>query len=192
MREFDAGPFTVEDYRDNYTRPVKIFYERLLGHAITDADWDRVNGVWHDAYLARHRGAHLTYDAVAAIERIDDSGTTQSLLSMWGHDDLTRFVDELGLTRWFTQIDGLRGAAGGNKAPHLGEHLVHLALLGIEPEDCVMIGDALDDAMAARAHGVACVLFDSGSHPVEELRAFGRPVAGSLIEALDLAAIPTA
>jgi len=51
----------------------------------------------------------------------------------------------------------------------------------------LVIGDAKDDAAAAAHVGAACVLYDGGSHPREELEATGAPVAGSLTEALDLA-----
>ena len=33
---FDAAPITADGYRDLYTRPVKLFYDRLLGRARSD------------------------------------------------------------------------------------------------------------------------------------------------------------
>ena len=51
----------------------------------------------------------------------------------------------------------------------------------------VVIGDALDDARAARAVGVECILYDGGSHHRAELDSAGVAVARSLVEAVRLA-----
>jgi phosphoglycolate phosphatase-like HAD superfamily hydrolase len=51
----------------------------------------------------------------------------------------------------------------------------------------VVIGDITDDAAAARAAGVRCVLYDGGSQDRHSLEAEGFPVAGSLLEAVEMA-----
>jgi phosphoglycolate phosphatase-like HAD superfamily hydrolase len=50
-----------------------------------------------------------------------------------------------------------------------------------------VIGDVTDDADAARAAGVGCVLYDGGSQPRAALEATGVPVAATLVEAVELA-----
>lgn len=50
-----------------------------------------------------------------------------------------------------------------------------------------VIGDALDDAIAAAAVGVPAVLYDGGSHPSDALRSAGVPVVSTLIEAIEVA-----
>jgi len=50
-----------------------------------------------------------------------------------------------------------------------------------------MIGDSLDDAAAAGAVGTACVLYDGGSHHLDDLEDVGVPVAGSLVDAVEIA-----
>ena len=52
-----------------------------------------------------------------------------------------------------------------------------------------MIGDSLDDAVAAQEVGVPCVLYDGGSHHRRELDAAGVPVAQSLVAALQLGGV---
>ena len=53
-----------------------------------------------------------------------------------------------------------------------------------------MIGDSLDDGLAAEENGIRCVMFDSGSHHRHELESTGFPVADSLLQALELAGLP--
>ena len=89
------------------------------------------------------------------------------------------------LTAHFRRVDGLPGTAGGGlKAGHLARHL---AELGIDGTDVVLIGDSLDDADAAHAVGGAAVLYTGGFTDPARLRASGLPVADSLTEAVKLA-----
>ena len=60
---------------------------------------------------------------------------------------------------------------------------------GIEAARVTAVGDITDDAAAAEAVGVACVLYDGGSQPRRDLEATGVPVADSLLEAVYLAGI---
>ena len=57
---------------------------------------------------------------------------TQSLLSMWFHDELVPAVTAYGLDRPVPRVDGAARprSAAGLKAGHLAEHL---AALGVEP-----------------------------------------------------------
>jgi phosphoglycolate phosphatase-like HAD superfamily hydrolase len=61
------------------------------------------------------------------------------------------------------------------------------ALDGISPEHTVVIGDAVDDALAAAHVGAGAVLYTGGSHSRASLEAAGVPVVDSLDEAVELA-----
>jgi phosphoglycolate phosphatase-like HAD superfamily hydrolase len=181
-------PIDADYYRTHYQRPVRSFYERLLGTPLTDDDWQAVDDVFHIGYGGRLADVVLSGGAEAALRRVADLGCTQSVLSMWRHDDLLRVVAELGVDGYFVHVDGLEGPPGGNKSDKLPDHLHVLAeTVGVEPDSIVMIGDALDDAAAAEATGIRCVLYDSGSsHHRDALEAVGVPVADSLLHAVDI------
>ena len=186
----DAGlpHLDAATYQRLYTRPVQVFYERLLGRPIPPEEWDHLDAVYHAGYRAGLAHAQLAVDADVALDRVEAAGASQSLLSMWRHEELLPLVDTLGIGHRFARIDGLTGPGGGVKAPHLAAHLERVAAArGAPPSGVLVIGDALDDAAAAVRIGAACVLYDGGSHPREELEGAGVPVAGSLTEALDLA-----
>jgi phosphoglycolate phosphatase-like HAD superfamily hydrolase len=110
---------------------------------------------------------------------------SQSLLSMWFHSELVPAVETYGLAGVFTRVDGLRTEVGGDlKAGHLARHLDEL---GVPGDRAVLIGDSLDDALAAETVGAAAVLYTGGfTHPTR-LRASGRPVADTLVEAVRVA-----
>lgn len=188
----DAGLERVDltTYQRLYTRPVQIFYERLFGRSIEPDEWQHIDDVFHGAYTAALEGAGLASDAEVALDTIDGSGRTQSLLSMYRHADLLPLVDHFGIADRFVRIDGVRGGGGGTKAPHLEAHLERtITDRRISPDEVLVIGDALDDAAAAAHVGSPCILYDGGAHPREQLERAGVPVASTLTEALQVAGL---
>jgi len=183
LAKLGAGPITADDYRNLYIRPVRVFYDRLLGRPVTDDEWAQIDGTFHAAYASAVEQIPLTADAERAIVAVTAAGSTQSILSMWWHDDLMTEVVRHGLDRVMERVDGNTRDAGETKARLLDLHLQKLN----DARSCVMIGDALDDAHAALATGIPCVLYDGGSHHRSELDTVGVPVAGSLTEAAAIA-----
>ncbi|SBU93045.1 HAD-hyrolase-like [Streptomyces sp. OspMP-M45] len=57
----------------------------------------------------------------------------------------------------------------------------------MDPERSVVIGDAVDDAVAAAHVGARAVLYTGGSHSRDSLEAVGVPVVDTLAEAVALA-----
>jgi phosphoglycolate phosphatase-like HAD superfamily hydrolase len=189
-----AGPITADDYRAGYTRPVVRFYEFLLGRPVDDEEWEQLDIAFHDAYRKALSEARLARDALAAMDLVEEAGWTQSLLSMFPHDELLLALEGRGIADRLIAVDGLRGGRGERKYGSLVRHLEHVApKIGgrIDPTTVVMIGDALDDADAAEGLGIRCVLYASGSHPREKLEASGHPVADALVEALTLGGVIT-
>ena len=191
LRPF-GNSIALADYRDHYTRPVIRFYERVLSRALGPDEWQAIDDGFHGAYRARTALARLTDDCLRALDHIDQQGGSQSLLSMLREPDLMQGLHQHGLTRRFLHIDGLREGAGAQKAPYLAKHIERLSarsdLCG-DRSRWVLIGDSLDDAKAAAANDLRCVLFDGGSHHRRELERAGVPVASTLMEALKQAGL---
>src|SRR5205814_3978477 len=116
-----AGPTTADAHRREFRRPVSAYYADVLGRPVDEAEFSRLDRVFHDAYARGLRGCALTADAAGALAAWTGS---QSLLSMWFHDELVPAVDRYGLGGYFARVDGLRAAIGGGpKAPHLAAPL---------------------------------------------------------------------
>ena len=119
------------------------------------------------------------------LAQVADLGLSQSLLSMYRHEQLVPLVGRFGIDAHFELVQGVVGPGGGRKLPHLEHHLEQMVHAhGDDPSRVLLIGDALDDAVAADHVGARCVLLASGSHPVAELERSGVPVVASLDEAL--------
>ncbi len=183
LASIGEDPIEPDDYRRHYARPVRLFYDRLLGRAITDAEWASIDVTFHDAYAAAARTVPLAGDARAAIAAVAAAGASQSILSMWWHENLVPEVSRHALEPLMTRVDGNTKDAGEGKARLLEIHLRNLAT----GNGAVMVGDALDDAHAALDVGIPIVLYNGGSHFRSELEAVGVPIADTLLEAAEIA-----
>jgi len=175
-------PVDADEHRARYRRPVAEFYAEMLERAIDEQEFGRLDRLFHETYRLGLTSMTLAADAMTAVKSWPGS---QSLLSMWFHSELVPAVETYGLNGVFTRVDGLRTEVGGHlKAAHLATHLDGL---GVSGEQVVMIGDSLDDAAAADSVGGRVVLYTGGfTHP-DKLRATGRPVADTLLEAVEIA-----
>ena len=177
-----ARAVDADEHRSRFRRPVAEFYAEILGRAIDEEEFGELDRIFHDAYRMGLTNMTLAADATAALRSWPGS---QSLLSMWFHNELVPAVESYGLAGIFARVDGLRTEIGGHlKAGHLAEHLAELGLTG---EQVVLIGDSLDDAAAADSVGGAAVLYTGGFTDPARLRASGYPVADTLVEAVEIA-----
>ncbi|MEV6742052.1 HAD hydrolase-like protein [Streptomyces sp. NPDC051104] len=180
--ELGLQPITLEQYRALYCVPVPRFYERLMGRLPTDTEWQLMDEVFH-RYYAEHRvRCGLTEGAVELLAGWRSAGRSQSLLSMYGHEELVPMVQALGIEAHFVRVQGRTGPSGGSKAEHMVRHI--RALDAVNPARTVVIGDAADDAVAARHVGARAVLYTGGSHSRASLEEVGVPVVDTLQEAV--------
>ncbi|GIJ75803.1 Phosphoglycolate phosphatase, HAD superfamily [Micromonospora phaseoli] len=179
----EGGPtVTADEHRVRFRRPIADYYAEVLGRAVDDEAFGRLDRVFHDAYRVGLTTCELAHDAVDAMSAWPG---TQSLLSMWFHDELVPAVRTYGLAGRFARVDGLRAQVGGDrKAESLARHLDEL---GVDGRSVVLIGDSIDDADAALSVGGRAVLYAGGFTDQARLEASGHPVAETLTKAVHLA-----
>ncbi|KFF96191.1 HAD hydrolase-like protein [Streptomyces europaeiscabiei] len=180
--ELGIEPITLERYRELYCVPVPKFYERLIGRLPTDEEWEAMDVVFHRYYSEHRVACGLTAGVPALLTDWLSAGRSQSILSMYVHEELVPLVRGFGIEPHFVRVDGRTGPSGGSKAEHMVRHLRRL--VGVEPRRTVVIGDAADDAVAARHVGAQAVLYTGGSHGRASLEWVGVPVVDTLEEAV--------
>ncbi|MGW5128880.1 HAD family hydrolase [Streptomyces sp. NPDC004069] len=181
--ELGMEPITLEQYRALYCVPIPKFYERLLGRLPTEGEWETMDGVFHRYYSEHRVRCTLTEGAVELLTGWTSAGHSQSILSMYGHEDLVPLVRGFGIEPHFLRVDGRTGRSGGSKAEHMVRHLGALSDR-VNPVRTVVIGDAADDAVAALHVGARAVLYTGGSHSRASLEKAGVPVVDTLREAV--------
>jgi len=176
---------TRQNYRAHFTRPITDFYERLAGKPLTMVEQARLATDFQRSY-ARHLTAMTLHPvAVDALTAWRDAGRTQSLLSMYPHDRLTALTELRTVEHFFTRVDGTADDELPRKEPHLRRHLAALGSGTV-----LLVGDNVDDVSAARACGIACVLYHPGERAlVSDVRAheLNVPVAADLAAAVRFA-----
>ncbi|GGY51222.1 HAD family hydrolase [Streptomyces tanashiensis] len=182
--ELGLESITLERYRELYTVPVPKFYERLMGRLPTDEEWTVMDGAFHRHYWERAESCGLTIGAAQLLAARQESGLTQSLLSLAPHTELIPLVRRHGIAERFVRMDGRPDASTDGKSGHM---VRHLAALEVPAERVVVIGDAADDALAAAHVGARAVLYTGGSHSRASLARVGVPVVDSLEEAVAVA-----
>lgn len=138
-------------------------------------------------YAERRAACGLASGAVELLGGWRAAGHSQSILSMYEHEELVPLVRGFGIEEHFVRVDGRTGPSGGSKAEHMVRHVGALVGGGVDPGRVVVVGDAVDDAVAAERAGVGAVLYTGGSHGRASLEGAGVPVVDSLGEAVAVA-----
>jgi len=181
---FGRAELSWSEWQAAYARPMRVSYEQILARVLDEEEWARVDKLYHERYDALLHTCGLAAGVTDALRQWNESGRTQSLLSMWFHTRLTPTIEQFGLTQYFTRIDGLAGEVGGDsKAASLTRHL---EAQNLNPADVVLIGDVVDDALAAQSAGSHCILVTTGAMARTALESTGAPVTNSIAEALRL------
>lgn len=183
-RYFSRPEVDIDTWRAALCRPLWRCYSKILDRDLSREDWSTVERVYHESYRSHLARCQLAEDAQEVLETAARNGLSQSLLSMGFHDDVTSQVRDFSIEHHFVRMDGVpESVAGGKKAEYLA---LHLDKMKISAEECIIIGDVVDDANAATDIGTDCVLVTTGMTGREELSGTGFPVAESLTEALGL------
>jgi len=178
-----------DSYQDLYRRPLQEFYLAMVGREFSAQEWELVEVAFGSTYSAGMHTCGLTADALAALDTW--APRSQSLLSMYEHDKLVPLVDAHGIGTRLARVDGRPPARDyGPKTKYLAAHLTHLQ--AAEPDlvaaEIALVGDCVDDALAALEVGATAVLYTGGSSSRKNLEAagLGLPVVDSLTEAVAL------
>lgn len=131
FEEIGLEPITLERYRELYCVPIPRFYQRLMGRLPTEAEWERMDTAFQRHYTLHRTACGLADGAELLLADWSSAGRSQSILSMYGHDELVPLVREFGIESHFLRIDGRTGPSGGSKAEHMVRHLGALAGEGL-------------------------------------------------------------
>src|SRR4051812_14466160 len=98
-------PLSLQEYREQYEIPIPRFYQRLLGRVPSQAEWEALDGAFHDRYTQLSPACGLTEGVPELLTGWSAGpGRSQSLLSMYEHERLVPVVDAFGLTRHFVRV----------------------------------------------------------------------------------------
>ena len=94
-------------------------------------------------------------------------------------DNLKLMINDRKISHFFDGIFGIKDNYAREKVT-LGKQVVEN--LGLNPSECLMIGDTLHDAEVAEQCGFNCILFSGGHVSKQRLETKNRKIVDSLSE----------
>ena len=171
---------TIDDYRAHMTMPVRNFYTSL-GVDLAVYPYETISRLWLDRFNELAVSTGLTPGIMNVVRALHAAGHTQSILSASFEPSLREQCDHLGLTPYMTAVNGLSDESATPKT-EIGRR--QMQVLGIAPENAVLVGDMITDSELADALGTACVLVEWGHNSCERLEPTGRTIAHTCDELL--------
>ena len=169
---YNIAPVDYDDYRNEFGFPVINFYKRH-GFDFSKVDFRKIGRDFIEMYHKFLPENPLHVGIVDILQSFLDKGITQSVLSAHNADMLRADIYRLGLSEFFTKVDGLSDIYANSKTV-LG--IAHIQSLGVAQDKILMVGDTLHDKETADAMGVDCALVACGYNSKERLLSAGVPV----------------
>lgn len=176
FRKKNIPLMTVEKYKSIFTIPVKDYYI-AAGFDFSTESFEIVGKEWMDEYEERKYEASLHEDLINVMEKFQEAGIQQSVLSAYKQDKLDEMIIKLNLKKYLNHIVGLDNIYAASKL-HLGKKLMQV--LGNGHGETLMIGDTVHDYDVSLEMGADCVLIASGHQTRETLSETGAIVYDSL------------
>lgn len=178
MQNYGLGQITKNYYRKNFRFPVIDFY-KCAGFDFSQMDFEQVGNFFIDTYNARRYECRL-FDGVPEImQKLNDGGTSQSVLSASRKDHLKEAIEHHGIEKFLLSSAGLEDIYANSKEA-LG--VKHVEKINVPRENILMVGDTDHDLLVAQTMGVNCVLMSAGHFSQDRLEKLDVPVLNSFDE----------
>jgi beta-phosphoglucomutase family hydrolase len=169
----------------------EIFARR--GIKFTEADFKRSFGIRNDAIIKNVLGKAITRDeietiakekeaifrriigkkikplpgAIELIQALDERGIKMAIASSTVIANIRLIIGRLGIANYFQAFITGHDVTEGKPSPQV--FLLAAKRLGIEPQNCLVVEDAVAGVKAARSAGMRCLAI-SNTHPAEKLK----------------------
>lgn len=149
---------TIERYKEIFGFPVVNYY-KAAGFDFEKEPFEVPARQYVKLYGNRADSLKLFPDVIETLSFFKENGYQQIVLSAMKDDNLKKMVNFANISHFFDGIFGIEDNYAREKVS-LGKQVVDR--LGLNPSECVMIGDTLHDAEVAEQCGFNCILFSGG------------------------------
>jgi phosphoglycolate phosphatase len=158
-------------------------------HGRADADaFARGRTSFYTHYHAENGLQAIVFDGVPpALARLRECGLKLACVTNKPKEFTTPLLARMDLAPRFDAV--VAGDEVAEKKPHPALLLEACRRLGLQPAEVMLIGDSINDALAARAAGCGCVLVETGYNEGEGVAALaGAPGVDAIFPTLSEAA----
>ena len=165
-------------YLDIFGFPVMDYYLKL-GFNFSDEPFENISTEFINAYESGRPSCSLMNGSKDVLHLIQNTGTSQSILSASKRTYLERAVIDYNVQEYFLLVEGLDNHHAASKLSLAKEHL---AKLNIPSHSILLIGDTMHDADIAHELGLRCCLIPNGHHSRQRLEKSTAVIVASLID----------
>ncbi len=160
--------FTTEDFRHNFGQRNDTIIRNTLGESIPQDEVAAIAREKEKTFrkLARENIKPLP-GAIKLMKSLSEQGVKIALASSAPMENIRLVTQSLGINNYFHTIVSGRDVDEGKPSPQ--GFLLAAEKLGVEPENCIVIEDAIAGVAAAKRAGAHCIAV-TNTHPRESLR----------------------
>lgn len=161
--------FTQEDFRRNFGQRNDTIIRNTLGKQVTQDEIDAI-ATEKEATFRKVAGQKIKpFPGVFKLLRsLPEHGFRMALVSSAPRENVTLITGVLGIDNYFQSIITSEDVTEGKPSPQ--GFLLAAQRLGVEPERCIVIEDAVAGVAAAKRAGMCCLAV-TNTHPRESLKA---------------------
>lgn len=167
-----------EFYLNNFGFPIIEYYVKL-GYDFNRYPYDELAAEFHEIYTAGYKKCMLKEGTRNVLERINEMGISQTILSASKQERLNEQVSYYGICHYFQELLGLTDDFAHSKIDRAKDYIQSK---GINVKDVLFIGDTDHDFAAASSVGCRCVLISGGHQAKCVLEKCGVPVLDSIMD----------
>jgi len=166
-------PFSRDDFAATFGQRNPEIFRHLFGERFGDSELDDLGFRKEELYRSAARsGVDLLPGVRQLLEGLKEAGFRQAIGSSAPRANVDLIVDITRSGHLFDACSCSEDTTRGKPDPQV--FLVAAQKLGVPPERCVVVEDAVAGVEAARAGGMKCIAVSFvGHHPEEKLRAAG-------------------
>ena len=181
--------FTRADFAATFGRRNPEIIRHLFGERFSDREIEQIGEKKEVLYRAAARaGVELLPGARPLLQGLHEAGFRQAIGSSAPRANIDLILELTGSGRFFQAVSSSEDTQRGKPDPQV--FLVAARKLGIAPQRCVVIEDAVAGVEAARAGGMKCVAVTFvGHHPLEKLKAAGADLVVPTLESVTVQTI---
>ena len=176
LRKRGLPTISQERYEAVFDFPVEKYY-RTVGFDWNQETFAEAGTEFIVEYEKRKKECRLQVGAKELLQRVEQRGISQAVLSAYSLHTLEEFLGHFGVRGHFRSVAGNRDHYAVGKVE---QGLEMLKELHVRPEDTVLIGDTTHDAEVARTMGVDCFLIPCGHNSRDRLERCGVPLVAGL------------
>lgn len=178
LEERNLPKLTTDRYKEIFGFPVVNYYVKA-GFDFENEPFEIPARQYVKLYGAGESELKLFPDVIDTLTFFKEKNYRQIVLSAMKDDNLKKMIHNRKISHFFEGIFGIKDNYAREKVS-LGKEVVKN--LGLNPSECIMIGDTLHDAEVAEQCGFNCILFSGGHVSKQRLETKKTKIIDSLSE----------